>query len=160
MEMIGNNSYYRPLVVWLFTGCILVALMVVIGGITRLTYSGLSIVNWNVIMGTLPPLNESQWHETFELYKQSPEFQKRNYHFELDDFKSIFWWEYIHRFTGRLMGLVFIFGFVYFLVTKRITRAMIPLFVLLFLLGIMQGVIGWWMVVTRGIPVRATSSRP
>lgn len=141
-----KNTIYKPLVIWLFTGSFLVMLMVVIGGITRLTHSGLSIVHWDLIMGTLPPLNEAQWQETFEHYQQSPEFQKKNYHFELADFKSIFWWEYIHRLIGRLIGLIFLIPFLYFLFKGKIKGGLKKQLLIIFLLGGFQGFLGWFMV--------------
>src|SRR4029078_2509486 len=104
----------RPVIIWLFTGCFLVYAMVLLGGITRLTHSGLSITEWKVIMGTLPPLNNQQWQETFQKYQQSPEFKIVNSNFTLEEFKSIFWWEYLHRLLGRLIGLVFLLPFLYF----------------------------------------------
>jgi cytochrome c oxidase assembly protein subunit 15 len=119
--------------------------MVVIGGLTRLTHSGLSITDWS-FMGSVPPLNESMWAQRFAKYQESPEFQKINYTMTLDEFKPIFWWEYVHRLTGRVMMYVFLFGFLYFLFRKKITRDMWPSMVLLFALGAMQAVIGWWMV--------------
>ncbi|HJN63679.1 MAG TPA: COX15/CtaA family protein, partial [Flavobacteriales bacterium] len=127
-------------------GCFLIFIMVVIGGITRLTHSGLSMVNWNLIMGTIPPLNEVQWQETFELYKTSPEYLKINSHFTLDEFKSIFFWEYLHRLIGRVLGLVFIIPFIYFLIKKKLTKKLKIQSTLLLLMGAMQGAIGWWMV--------------
>jgi len=140
----------RPVIIWLLSGCLLIFIMVIIGGITRLTHSGLSMVNWNLIMGTIPPLNEAQWQETFELYKSSPEYLKINSHFTLDEFKSIFFWEYLHRLIGRILGLVFIIPFIYFLIKKRLTKKLKIQSTLLFLLGAMQGAIGWWMV-TSGL---------
>lgn len=144
--MKANHRIDKSLVIWLLTGCFLVALMVIVGGITRLTESGLSIVNWNLIMGTLPPLNEHQWQEVFELYRQSPEFQKVNAHFEMEDFKSIFWWEYIHRLLGRILGLVFLIPFVYFLYKKKVTGSLKTKLWIIFLLGAFQGFLGWFMV--------------
>jgi heme a synthase len=141
-----NKPVYKPLVIWLFAGCFLVFLMVVVGGITRLTRSGLSIVEWNVIMGAIPPLNEHQWEEMFEKYKQFPEYQKLNYHFELADFKSIFWWEYIHRLLARIIGIVFIVPFVYFWAKGRISRNLMPKLLIIFSLGAFQGFLGWYMV--------------
>lgn len=132
--------------VWLFTGCFLIFVMVVVGGITRLTGSGLSITEWNVIMGTLPPLNESQWNEAFEKYRQIPQFTEINSHFQLSDFKSIFWWEYIHRLIGRLLGVVFILPFLYFLFTKQLDRKTLKRVLFLFFLGGLQGFLGWFMV--------------
>jgi len=136
----------RVIIIWLFTGCALVAAMVVIGGITRLTHSGLSMVNWNLIMGSIPPLNEQQWQETFELYKTSPEYQKVNYHFALDDFKSIFWWEYIHRLLGRLIGLVFLIPFGYFLIRRKINKTLMIKLLVILSMGAFQGFLGWFMV--------------
>jgi heme a synthase len=95
------------IIIWLLIGCFLMGSMVVIGGITRLTGSGLSITEWNVIMGTLPPMNQEEWQAAFDKYKASPQFQKVNYNFTLSDFKTIFFWEYVHRLLGRLIGLVF-----------------------------------------------------
>jgi len=120
--------------------------MVIIGGITRLTQSGLSIVEWNVVTGTLPPLNERQWMEEFQKYQQTPEYQKLNYHFNLSDFKSIYWWEYIHRLLGRLIGLVFIIPFIYFWRKGRLTGKLVPRLILIFALGAFQGFLGWYMV--------------
>ncbi len=134
------------MVFWLFSGCLLIFLMVVIGGITRLTRSGLSIVEWNVIMGTLPPLNEHQWQEMFDKYKQYPEYQKLNYHFSLHDFKNIFWWEYIHRLLARVIGLVFIIPFVFFWMKGKISKRLMPRLIFIFLLGAFQGFLGWYMV--------------
>lgn len=119
--------------------------MVVVGCLTRLTHSGLSITDWS-FMGSIPPLNEQMWQERFEKYQQSPEFQKVNYMMTLEEFKPIFLWEYIHRMIGRTMMYVFAIGFIYLVLKKKITRSMWPGFVLLFCMGAMQAVIGWWMV--------------
>ncbi len=100
------SNFNRPIIIWLFTGCILVYVMVVVGGMTRLTNSGLSMVEWSPT-GSLPPMNEQEWMQEFEKYKQSPEFNILNFDFSVDDFKEIFWWEYIHRFIGRTIGVVF-----------------------------------------------------
>jgi len=120
--------------------------MVVIGGITRLTHSGLSMVEWDLVMGAVPPITDSDWNATFELYQTSPEFQKVNSNFTLSEFKSIFWWEYIHRMWGRLIGLVFIIPFCIFLFQKRIDRALMPKLLVLLGLGAFQGFLGWFMV--------------
>jgi len=103
-----------PVVLWLVTGCVLIACMVVIGGITRLTGSGLSITEWKPIMGALPPMSDAQWNEAFEKYKQIPEYTLKNQHMDMAGFKEIFFWEYLHRNWGRLMGLVFIIPFAIF----------------------------------------------
>ena len=136
----------RAIVVWLLTGAFLVASMVVIGGITRLTQSGLSMVEWKLIMGGVPPMNEQAWQATFEKYKQFPEYQKLNIHYTLSDFKSIFWWEYLHRLLGRVIGLVFIIPFFYFLIRKRLSKALIGKLLLILALGAFQGFLGWFMV--------------
>ena len=112
-------------IVWLLSGCLLIFSMVIIGGITRLTGSGLSMVDWKLFMGAIPPLNDLQWIDTFELYKQSPEFQIKNYTMGLPEFKNIFFWEYIHRLLGRLIGLVFIIPFIYFLINRRLSKKLI-----------------------------------
>ncbi|MDG2194659.1 MAG: COX15/CtaA family protein [Polaribacter sp.] len=132
---------------WLLLGAILVVAMVVIGGITRLTQSGLSIVEWKPISGIVPPLNTQDWMVEFNSYKTSPEYIKSNSHFSLDDFKSIFWWEFIHRFIGRLIGFVFLIPFIWFYVTKKITsKSLFKNLIIIFLLGGLQGFIGWFMV--------------
>jgi cytochrome c oxidase assembly protein subunit 15 len=136
----------RSVIIWLLSGCFLIFTMVIIGGITRLTDSGLSIVNWKLFMGTIPPLNDIQWQETFNLYKQSPEFLKVNYNFTLQEFKSIFFWEYLHRLIGRLLGIVFIIPFVYFLLKKKLNKQLKIQTTILLIMGAMQGAIGWWMV--------------
>lgn len=136
----------KSIIVWLLTGCLLIFSMVVVGGITRLTKSGLSIVEWNVITGTLPPLTERQWQIEFEKYKQFPEYKKLNYDFTLSDYKSIFWWEYIHRLLGRVIGLVFIIPFFYFLYKKRFDKPLLNKVLILFALGAFQGFLGWFMV--------------
>lgn len=145
-ELQAPKESQASLILWLLSGCFLIFLMVVIGGITRLTHSGLSITEWNLLMGTLPPLNGQQWQELFEKYQQSPEFREVHYFFTLSDFKSIFWWEYIHRLLGRLIGIVFIVPFFYFLVKRKISRALLPKLILIFLLGALQGFLGWFMV--------------
>lgn len=133
-------------IVWLLSGCLLIFSMVIIGGITRLTGSGLSMVDWKLFMGAIPPLNDLQWIDTFELYKQSPEFQIKNYTMGLAEFKNIFFWEYIHRLLGRLIGLVFIIPFIYFLIKRRLSKKLIFQSTILLCMGAAQGFIGWWMV--------------
>ncbi|MDO9260694.1 MAG: COX15/CtaA family protein [Flavobacteriaceae bacterium] len=132
---------------WLMLGAILVLLMIVIGGITRLTESGLSIVHWKPITGILPPLNETAWQTEFEHYQSSPEFQIKNAHFTLDNFKKIFFWEYLHRFLGRLTGIVFIIPFLYFSFTRKIKDPkLFKNLLIILLLGALQGYAGWYMV--------------
>lgn len=136
----------KKVIYWLLTGCFLVFIMVVVGGITRLTDSGLSISNYKLISGTIPPIGDKEWQEAFDLYKQYPEFQKLNSHFEIDDFKYIYFWEWFHRVIGRLIGLVFIFPFIYFLITKQLTKKTILKCLVLLALGAFQGFLGWYMV--------------
>jgi cytochrome c oxidase assembly protein subunit 15 len=120
--------------------------MVIVGGITRLTHSGLSISNYKLISGTLPPMNEAEWNEAFDLYKQYPEYQKLNNHFNLQDFKDIYFWEWLHRFIGRMIGLIFLLPFLYFLITKQLTKPTIKKAIILLGLGAFQGFMGWYMV--------------
>lgn len=139
-----NNN--RPLILWLYSGCFLVFAMVIIGGITRLTGSGLSITEWNVVTGTLPPMNEAKWQEEFLKYQQIPQFKLLNSDFTLSDFKSIYWWEYLHRLIGRLMGFAFIVPFLYFFFKKQISRKLLPKLLFILALGAWQGFLGWYMV--------------
>ncbi len=136
----------KRVIYWLLLGCILIFIMVVVGGITRLTHSGLSISNYKLISGTIPPMNEVEWQEAFELYKQYPEYQKLNYHFTLEDFKDIYFWEWLHRVIGRLIGMVFILPFLFFLFTKQLSKSTIKKSIVLLLLGGFQGFLGWYMV--------------
>ena len=131
---------------WLLTGAILIMLMVVIGGITRLTQSGLSMVKWEPIMGTIPPMSEESWNEVFELYKQSPEFRHYNSDFTLSDFKGIYFWEYLHRLIGRILGLVFLVPCVFFGLKKYFREGYKQKVIIIFLWGGFQGVLGWLMV--------------
>ncbi|MFD2247720.1 COX15/CtaA family protein [Pontibacter ruber] len=144
--MAQKTNYNKALVLWLLSGAFLILAMVVIGGITRLTGSGLSIVEWNVISGTLPPLTDAAWAAAFEKYKQFPEYQKLNTGMSLHGFKQIFWWEYLHRLLGRVIGLVFILPFLYFLVKKQLSAWLFGRLLLILLLGAAQGVMGWLMV--------------
>lgn len=119
--------------------------MVVVGCITRLTHSGLSITDWSV-MGTFPPLSEQSWLEHFGRYQLSPEFQIINHGMTLDEFKNIFWWEWSHRFIGRMIGLVFFVGFAWFLWKKKLDRELLIKCMILMCVGALQGLVGWWMV--------------
>ena len=122
--------------------------MVVVGGVTRLTDSGLSIVEWQPIMGTLPPVTQGDWDELLEKYRATPQYQKVNKGMSVDEFKSIFWWEYFHRLLGRLIGLVFFIPFVYFLVKNQIDRSLGIKLTGIFVLGGLQGLMGWYMVMS------------
>ncbi len=136
----------RPVVAWLVTGCIMIACMVAIGGITRLTGSGLSITEWKPIMGALPPMNEAQWHEAFDKYKQIPEYTLVNSHMTLSDFKGIFFWEFLHRNWGRLMGLVFIVPFCWFWRKGLLQGWLLRRGWSILIGGGLVGALGWFMV--------------
>lgn len=141
-----NTTQRKYVTTWLFSGLSLVALMVVIGGITRLTQSGLSMVEWNLISGAIPPLNESEWLETFVKYQQFPEYQKINKGMSLAEFKMIFFWEYLHRLLGRLIGIVFIIPFTIFWLKKWFDSTQKKQLLVLLVLGGFQGFLGWFMV--------------
>ncbi len=141
-----RNNTNKPIIIWLFTGCIMIYLMVVIGGITRLTHSGLSMVEWNPIIGSIPPMSDADWQIPFDKYKQTPEYQIINNQFSLEEFKSIYWWEYIHRFLGRTIGVVFLIPFFYFWSKKRFDKSLLKKMFVLLALGALQGVLGWYMV--------------
>lgn len=136
----------RPIIIWLFIGVLMIAAMVIIGGITRLTESGLSMVDWRLVAGTFPPLTEVEWNRVFSDYQKSPEFKELNSNFTLSDFKSIFWWEYIHRLWGRIIGLVFIFPLAWFVFKKMIPKRLVGKLIAIFILGAFQGFLGWFMV--------------
>ena len=136
----------RPVAIWLFIVAAMVFAMVVVGGATRLTDSGLSITEWKPIMGALPPMSEQAWRESFELYKQIPQYQLVNPDMSLEAFKGIFWWEWAHRLLGRVVGMAFAIPFVVFLIRKDIPRRLIWRCAAMLGLGGLQGLIGWWMV--------------
>lgn len=129
-------------------GVAMLMIQVILGGITRLTGSGLSITEWNVITGIIPPLSEAKWVEEFNKYKQTPQYQLLNTDFTLGDFKFIFFWEWLHRFWARLIGVVFIVGFVYLVARRHLKKDMERPLLILFLLGAAQGAVGWIMVVS------------
>ena len=139
---------------WLYLGVFMLVIQIVLGGITRLTESGLSITEWNPITGALPPLNTAQWQLEFDKYKGTDQFRYIHADFSLSDFKFIFFWEWFHRTWARLMGIVFLVGFFYFLIKKQFKKDMIIPFVILFLLGAIQGAIGWIMVESGLVPQR------
>ena len=132
--------------IWYWSGASLVFLILVIGGITRLTGSGLSMTDWKPIMGAIPPLSESDWRAAFEQYKQFPEYQQLNRGMSLSDFQFIFFWEYLHRMIGRLIGFVFIIPFGWFLIKKKFDAKQLKRALLLLVLGASQGLMGWFMV--------------
>lgn len=156
------ESHRRQLAYWLIGCCVMIYMMVVIGGVTRLTHSGLSMVEWKPILGTIPPLNQQEWEVAFAKYKKFPEYKVRR-GMQLAEFKKIFFVEYFHRLFGRLIGLVFFIPFVLFWLLKRIPKPYIKHFLGLFILGGLQGVLGWYMVksglvnVPRVSPYRLTA---
>ena len=136
----------RALRIWLGLIAALVVAMILVGGATRLTESGLSITEWKPVTGAIPPLSESDWEAAFEAYKQIPQYAELNPGMSLDAFKTIYWWEWTHRSLGRLIGAVFFVPFVVFWLAGYIPRALLPRLIGLFLLGALQGVVGWYMV--------------
>ena len=136
----------RAVIIWLIAVCFTIFSMVVVGGITRLTESGLSMVDWNPVVGIVPPLNESEWEQAFEVYKNYPQYQKVNTGMSLDDFKEIYYWEYGHRVLGRLIGIIYFVPFVLFLMLGKIEKPMVPKLWIGLVLGSLQGVLGWYMV--------------
>lgn len=141
-----NAHYHNQIATWLLLCCTLIFAMVVLGGVTRLTQSGLSMVDWDPIMGVAPPMNQLQWQQAFNKYQRFPEYQQSNRDMTLDEFKSIFWIEYAHRLLGRTIALVFLVPLLYFLIRRRIERPLIPRLIGVFVLGGLQGLLGWFMV--------------
>jgi len=148
----------RAIAWWLLAVAGLIAVMVVVGGLTRLTDSGLSITAWKPIHGALPPLSEAEWQEEFDAYKTIPQYQQINKGMSLDEFKSIFWWEWSHRNLGRLIGFAFLIPFLVFLARGQVERALIPRLIALFILGGLQGALGWFMVAS-GLTERTSVSQ-
>jgi cytochrome c oxidase assembly protein subunit 15 len=136
----------RPVAVWLFIVAALVLAMVVVGGATRLTGSGLSITEWKPVTGALPPMSAQDWTDEFARYQEIPQYQQVNRGMTLEEFKAIYWWEWGHRLLGRLVGAVFALPFAYFLIRRELPRRLIVRCVGLFALGGLQGAVGWWMV--------------
>jgi cytochrome c oxidase assembly protein subunit 15 len=143
---------------WLYAVAALVVLTVLVGGATRLTGSGLSIVEWKPVTGTLPPLSQAQWREEFEKYKTIPQYQQINRGMSLDEFKTIYWWEWTHRFLGRLIGVAFLLPFLFFLWRNWIEPDLRVRLWAIFALGALQGAVGWWMV-TSGLAERTAVSQ-
>ncbi len=148
----------KAVAIWLFAVAAIIVGMVTLGGLTRITGSGLSITEWDPIMGAIPPLNDAQWHHAFAKYQQIPQYRLENHGMSLDAFKGIFWWEWTHRFLGRLLGVVFFVPFVWFAWTGAIARREWPRMLLLFALGGLQGFVGWWMVMS-GLETRVSVSQ-
>ncbi len=152
MADIVINKSNKNITKWLYLGVFMLLIQILLGGVTRLTESGLSITEWKPITGALPPLNTAQWQLEFDKYKGTDQFKYIHADFSLSDFKFIFFWEWFHRTWARLMGLVFLVGFVYFLVKKQFKPDMIIPLIILFILGIIQGAIGWIMVQSGLVP--------
>ncbi|MEP7129128.1 MAG: COX15/CtaA family protein [Chitinophagales bacterium] len=131
---------------WLLLGVFMIMIQVLLGGITRLTGSGLSITQWDVIMGSIPPMNSVEWQQAFDQYKQFPQYKLMNSDMTVESFKSIFWWEFLHRLWARLMGFAFIIPFFYFIVKKMIDWELGKKLLFIFVLGALQGLLGWIMV--------------
>lgn len=136
----------KPVAIWLLAGVAMIIIQILLGGITRLTGSGLSITEWKPIMGALPPMNDQDWNIAFEKYQQIAQYKYVNAHFTLGDFKFIYFWEWFHRVWARLIGVVFIIPFIIFIIQKRFKKEMIKPMIILFLLGALQGLVGWIMV--------------
>lgn len=151
-KKIESNLSSRAIAIWLLIGVGMIMIQVLIGGITRLTESGLSITEWKPVTGTLPPLNEHAWQTEFDKYKVTDQFKYVHQNFTLSEFKSIFFWEWLHRVWARLMGIVFLAGFLYFLFKRKFKKEMILPMVVLFILGAVQGLIGWVMVKSGLVP--------
>ncbi|HWD29125.1 MAG TPA: COX15/CtaA family protein, partial [Rhizomicrobium sp.] len=148
----------RAVGLWLFGMAAIILGMVVVGGLTRITGSGLSITQWDPIVGAIPPLSDAQWHAAFAKYQRIPQYIHENAGMTLAGFKGIFWWEWAHRLLGRLLGALFLVPFVWFAWTGAIRRAEWPRMVVLFLLGGLQGFVGWWMV-ESGLETRVSVSQ-
>ncbi|TDQ66159.1 cytochrome c oxidase assembly protein subunit 15 [Maritalea mobilis] len=153
-----SQDILRPVRIWLYVLAVLILIMVAVGGATRLTDSGLSITEWKPISGMIPPLTMEDWQAELEAYRQIPEYQLINKGMSLEEFKFIFWWEWGHRFLGRIIGLVFAIPFVIFLFQKRLNWQLAPSLFILFLLGGFQGFLGWWMV-SSGLTERVDVSQ-
>ena len=152
MDHLTEQRSQRQIATWLMIGVGMIILQVLLGGITRLTESGLSITEWKPITGTLPPLNDIAWQAEFDKYKVTDQFKYVHQDFTLKEFKFIFFWEWFHRTWARLMGLVFLIGFIYFLAKKKFSKGMIKPMIILFILGGVQGFIGWIMVKSGLVP--------
>jgi len=147
MNLLNSHEEYKASIfIWLITLTIMVLAIIIIGGLTRLTDSGLSMVDWQPILGTIPPLSYNAWIEKFDLYKLSPEYLYVNKDMSLDEFKYIFWWEWFHRFLARMIGIVLLLPLLYFTLIKYISIALYKRIFFILLLGIIQAFVGWWMV--------------
>ena len=145
-ELLHATRTHRGVAIWLFVCAALVYAVLVVGGITRLTHSGLSIVEWQPLIGALPPLSDQAWARLFEQYRATPEFRLVNFDLTLAGFKQIFWWEYAHRLMGRVVGLVFLLPLLWFVRSRAISGGLVWRLTAIFALGALQGALGWYMV--------------
>tara|TARA_Y100000590_G_scaffold291406_1_gene328148 strand:- start:2460 stop:3491 length:1032 start_codon:yes stop_codon:yes gene_type:complete len=144
--MYGTKEKSLGITIWLFSLTLMTFLIIIIGGLTRLTDSGLSMVDWRPLMGIFPPLSDEAWRIVFENYQETPEYKIVNKDMSINEFKFIFWWEWFHRFFARCIGIVFILPFIYFSLKRKISKKLFLTLFLVFLFGIFQAIIGWWMV--------------
>ena len=144
--LIKNEIYNRQVTNWLLFCAVLIFFMILLGGVTRLTHSGLSMVEWKPLMGIIPPLTSQDWQDSFDMYKLYPEYQKVNKGMSISEYKYIFMYEYLHRILGRIIGLVFFIPFLFFYFTGRIQKKLTPKLMVMFALGGFQGLLGWYMV--------------
>ena len=147
MKYANTTKYYNAAIyIWLLTITAMVLLIIVIGGLTRLTDSGLSMTDWRPLLGIIPPLSLESWLVVFEMYKQTPEYKIVTKYMTLDEFKYIFWWEWFHRIFARAIGIVFLLPLIYFSFKKQIQSSLYIRLGIVFVFGLFQAVIGWWMV--------------
>jgi len=146
MMILKKNKDLKIIKLWLFTSICLIGLMIAVGGVTRLTGSGLSITEWNLFSGIFPPLSEMDWEKYFLLYQTIPQFELINKNITIDEFKFIFYWEYFHRLLGRLIGLFFLLPLIYFSIYKKIDKKYLFNFYLIFILICLQCFVGWYIV--------------
>jgi len=153
-NLIGQEKQKRDrqIAKWLLIGVIMIVIQILLGGITRLTESGLSITEWKPLTKILPPLNNTAWQIEFDKYRTTDQFKYVHQSFSLNDFKQIFFWEWLHRFWAKLLGVVFLIGFIYFLIKRKMNRQMVIPMIILFILGAMQGAVGWIMVKSGLVP--------
>ena len=141
-----SGHYNAAIFTWLITVTIMVLGIIVIGGLTRLTDSGLSMTDWRPLLGIIPPLNKNSWQTVFEMYKLTPEFKIVNKNMTIEEFKYIFWWEWFHRIFARIIGIVFLIPLIYFVLKKQLDIVLCKRLAIVFIFGLFQAFVGWWMV--------------
>ncbi|MDC2992524.1 COX15/CtaA family protein, partial [Pelagibacteraceae bacterium] len=142
----SSDLYNTKIFLWLLTITMMVLTIIVIGGLTRLTDSGLSMTDWRPLTGIIPPISDKNWEQVFDMYKLTPEYIIVNKNMTLDEFKYIFWWEWFHRIFARLIGVVFIIPLIYFTIKKQVSKLLYKRLFIVFIFGLFQAVVGWWMV--------------